>query len=194
MPITPTVYHELARVRVRVEMLKSDLKVAEALAERDYCARAGDPGKNEAERKRNLTIAVDQDPRYHTARAAYYDAVERLATLEADLEIYKDARRDHEWGIRLRLVDALAGRYPAADPMTTDLDAFDGAADEEATIAAADLLDEDARRRAYDEVDELFGPDDEVDTLTPDERGMSGGSLESEWYAGRRRPAPTYGA
>ena len=97
-------------------------------------------GKNAEERKARLTLSLANDEQYTRMQ----EDVERLqAEIEAHegvIEHLRDLRRDHEWGIRLRLAAALDGRGLPAEERPDE--AFDTVADDSAIGAIQDRYDE----------------------------------------------------
>lgn len=163
-----SIHHQLAAARSACQAAKDSEKVQRAWAERRAVASLnGTLGKNAEERERQLTVALAEDSEYKAALARLRQAELRVAELEADLEAYKDQRRESEWAVRAALVNALAGRQIFAEADDT---AFDAAGDE----------------AIYQELteDEDEGEDD----------GMSHGDPTSAFYAQQRRPQPTYAA
>lgn len=126
---TQTIYHQIASARLTHSDAQQALKLERARAEQQIIAsRGGDYGKNAEERERTLTLALAAHGDYQRVVRAAREAEVALLMLEADLEVYKDARRQEEWSIRAELARAIASRAPAAadgDP------GVDDAADEE---------------------------------------------------------------
>lgn len=67
----------------------------------------GVDGKNADERKARLVLTLDQSSDYRMMRQAAHDLTETIETTEAVIERFRDERRDREWAIRLRRVEAL---------------------------------------------------------------------------------------
>lgn len=126
--------HELRQAQDRLQTVRAQAE------QRAVDAAGGDKalGANEQARARALVIALDGDPDYGQALAGLRDAESLIDHLEAEIEIARDERREREWRVRGRLVDALE-RQPAAtddrpDPRAEH--AFDGAATERLTHLA----------------------------------------------------------
>lgn len=163
-----SIHHQLAGARSALQAAKDSEKVQRAWAERRAVASLnGALGKNAEERERQLTIALAEDSEYKAALARLRAAELHVAELEADIEVYKDQRRESEWAVRAALVNALAQRQIFAE---ADDGAFAAAGDEEAYQELTEADDED------------------------DDGGMSRGDPDSGFYAQQRRPQPTYAA
>lgn len=161
-----SIYHQLAGARSALQAAKDSEKVQRAYAERRAAQSLnGTLGKNAEERERQLTVALAEDAEYQAALARLRQSELRVAECEADIEVYKDQRRESEWAVRAALVNALAQRQIFAE---ADDSAFDAAGDEE----------------VYQELTE--DEDDE------DDGGMSHGDPNHVFYAQQRRPQPTY--
>ena len=164
-----SIHHTIATLRMRSQVAKDDLKIAKARAEQDIISQLnGTYGKNAEERERQLTIGLSDHKAYqfvlHTARAYEND----LLQAEADLAMYLDTRRQDEWAVRAALVNALEKR------------------------AIFTTGSEDSAEAVLDsEIDALV---EQYARLADASDGMSGGNLNSDWYAGKPRPKPTYAA
>lgn len=92
-------------------------------------------GKNEQQRKAALLLALNDDEEYRDDWRECEGLTFRAEQIEAELESWRDARRDYEWSIRLRLVQALEQR---AMPASETDQAFDDVM-QETTDQAMDL-------------------------------------------------------
>lgn len=121
-----TLHDDLASARAALRAAQDASKLETAAAEqRAIAALNGSAGKNEDERKRNLTIALARDADYTGALAWLRSCEFAVDRLEAALERQRDARREQEWAIRLRMVEVLEARavYPdEGEPMDSVLD------------------------------------------------------------------------
>lgn len=117
------IFHDVAAAEHRVYISGQDLKAIKALAEQDIIAEKGASlGKNAEERDRNLTIGLMGHKGYQIALQYHRALEEAAAMLKADLDLYKDARRQEEWSIRAALVDALNRRNLPSDPIDQGFD------------------------------------------------------------------------
>ena len=115
---------------------------AEALA---IAALNGSAGKNDDERKRNLTIALRRSLPYQEVLAALRDAEADLTSVQAELEVATDQRRAEEWRVRYLLVQALF-----ESQVTSDQPGDDSSFDDVATEAATRAVQAAAPRKTYD--------------------------------------------
>jgi hypothetical protein len=160
----------LAAAEIDVRAAKDEFEVIKASAERAAIERMnGSAGKNEEERKRNLLLALAADPHYQRALAMLRRCEAEVTRAQAELEIAQDQRRAEEWGIRLALIAALDRQRVHAEQPGDD-SSFDDVTDDEYLEALAAQAE---------------GP-----IRIPDH--MSNGNLESEFYANKPRPRPTY--
>lgn len=122
---------QLASVRDQLRHAKDTLTQTQAEAEQHAIyAASGQIGKNEAERTRALTLALNRDPHYRGALTAVRCYEAEIDRLEALLEGAKDARRIDEWAIRARLAEALLTAGIPSDQLDTNGDsAFDDTVD-----------------------------------------------------------------
>lgn len=124
-----SIYHEVATAEMAVSNAHAELKIVKARAETDIIAAAnGSLGKNAEERERQLIIGLSEHKPYQIVLKLVRAHEASLATLKADLEVYKDARRQEEWSIRANLIAVLQRRNLDTDPIDS---AFDQAADAE---------------------------------------------------------------
>lgn len=70
----------------------------------------GIEGKNEAERKARLSIALAAGEQYTKLNVLFKSTTTEIEHIEAKIETIKDERREREWAIRERLVIALERR------------------------------------------------------------------------------------
>ncbi len=167
-----TIHHQLARARAILQLAKDREKVTRAVAEQQamHDGRAG--GKNAEERERSLTIALAGDAVYQDALGVLRHAEEQLAQTEADLEAFRDARRQEEWSIRAALVAALDRAR-----ISSDRPGDDGSFDDTADTALYDGV------TAY--VDDADG---EGDALWESRNGSYNGHVPTRPDGGRIRP------
>lgn len=156
---TQTIYHQIASARLAHSDHQALLKLARARAEQDVIsALNGSYGKNAEERERQLLLGLATHSGYQSAVRSAREAETALLMLEADLEVYKDARRQEEWSIRAELARALDRRAPHAEAGDMGID--DGA-DEE---GVSDLVSDyqrmrqigEERSRIYADMAELY--------------------------------------
>lgn len=156
---TQTIYHQIAAARMAHSDAQQALKLMRARAEQDVIsALNGSYGKNAEERERQLLLGLADHPTYQTALREARAAERALLMLEADLEVYKDARRQEEWSIRAGLARAIGARAPGADEGDHGVD---DVADEE---GVSDLVSDyqrqrqigEERSRIYAEMAELY--------------------------------------
>lgn len=118
-----SIYHEVATAEIAVSNAQAELKVVKARAEQDIISSLnGQYGKNAEERERQLIIGLSEHKPYQVVLKLVRSHEAKLAELKADLEVYKDARRQEEWSIRANLIAVLSRRQ-------MDSDAIDGAFD-----------------------------------------------------------------
>jgi len=165
--MSESIHHTIATLRMRSQVAKEDLKVAKARAEQDIIASLnGTYGKNAEERERQLLIGLSDHKAYQFALNTARGFENELLQAEADLAMYLDTRRQDEWAVRAALVNALEKR------------------------AIFTTGSEDSAEAVLDsEIDNLV---EWYARLADASDGMSGGNLNSDWYAGKPRPQPTY--
>jgi hypothetical protein len=121
-----SLHDDLASARMALRAAQDSYKLATACAEqRAIAALNGSVGKNEDERKRNLLLALAQDVAHTQSLTGLRSAEFAVDRLEAAIERQRDARREQEWAIRLRMVEVLEARavYPdEGEPMDSVLD------------------------------------------------------------------------
>ena len=123
--------HPLATLRIDLANAKDDLRQAKDHYDtmRAICEmQVATTGKTEADRKRELTVAMAQDDRHRAALHELRTAELTIDRIQAEIDAAEDERRADEWSIRARLADALAGRTEDA--------AFDYASDRRVTTEA----------------------------------------------------------
>lgn len=136
------IYHQIAIARMDHSDAQSALKLTRARAEQDVIgALNGSYGKNAEERERQLLLGLATHSGYQSALRSAREAETALLMLEADLEVYKDARRQEEWSIRAELARAIGARAPGADEGDHGIDEV---ADEE---GVSDLVSDYQRQR-----------------------------------------------
>lgn len=99
----PTPYHILAHTKADLREAKDHEQTVRAICE----SVATLTGKNETDRRRELTLALSQDGAYRSALAQLREAEYAVDRAQADVEAAESERRDREWGIRARLAEAL---------------------------------------------------------------------------------------
>lgn len=123
-----SIYHEVATSEMAVSNAQAELKIVKARAEQDIISSLnGQYGKNAEERERQLIIGLSEHKPYQVVLKLVRSHEAKLAELKADLEVYKDARRQEEWSIRANLIAVLSRRQMDSDTIDG---AFDSAADE----------------------------------------------------------------
>jgi hypothetical protein len=143
---------QVAAARVDVLEAKDVFEATKAEAEaRAIASLNGNAGKNEEERKRNLTIALNKDNYYRKALLRLREAEATLIDADAELEIAQDQRRAEEWGVRLALITALERAAVPSDAPGDDV-IFEDAAVEVGNRA----LERAARDRARRELEECY--------------------------------------
>lgn len=96
---------QLADARAMLRTIKDGYETTKAICE----MQTPTSGKNADDRKRELTVALANDPRHQSALRQLRAAEARIDHVQAQIEAEEDARRDREWSIRARLADALGG-------------------------------------------------------------------------------------
>lgn len=97
---------QLADAKAYLRTCKDQYETTRAICE----MRVQTTGKNEADRKRELTVALSQDTQHTIALTQLREAEARIENLQAAIEVEEDARREREWAIRERLAAALGGQ------------------------------------------------------------------------------------
>lgn len=116
-------------IRLKLVNTRADLRDAkDALAVAEARVASATNGKNAEERKTNLVLALSQDGEYCRLLTQVRQCETKIEQNEADLECFKDQRRADEWGVRLRLVEALERKGREDDGRDSG---FDEAADDE---------------------------------------------------------------
>lgn len=101
----------LAEAKIALRAAKDYETIARAIAEQAAIGELnGSAGKNEAERARNLTIALYNDNYYQNSLTALRDAEAKVERLNAEIAVAEDEVRANEARIREKLADALMGR------------------------------------------------------------------------------------
>lgn len=101
----------LAETRIALRQAKDAHEVSKAIAELSAAERLnGNLGKNEAERTRNLTVALLEDNAYSNVLILLRDCEAKVDRLAAQIAVEEDAIRLNEARIREKLADALMGR------------------------------------------------------------------------------------
>lgn len=136
--MTPSEQMHALRVKM-AELRAEQRRHKEIMAQRE--ARTAVGGKNAEERKNALTISLSEDRTYCDSWQANEDITHDLERLEADLDQLRDERREREWGIRLRLVEALERRGIPSE-QTGDDNGFDDVADHTLNSRALMLTDD----------------------------------------------------
>lgn len=154
----------LTGCRLALQEARDEYELERARAEqRALIKMNGSAGRNEEERRRNLTVALAEDEQFIKARRWLRQCEAQVAEAERDLEIALDQRRAEEWGIRLQLVVALDRAGVRSDAPGDD-SSIDDAADEEVMSNLAQYREwrqahaaQIDTNRAYREMDEVFG-------------------------------------
>lgn len=98
----------LAEARITLRQAKDAETSSRAIAETGAIERLnGNAGKNEAERARNLTIALLNDDTYSAVLVLLRSCEAEVDRLNAEIAIEEDAVRLNEARIREKLADAL---------------------------------------------------------------------------------------
>lgn len=109
-----TVRTELVELKYTLRLAQDAFALKKAEAEARVIARHADGikgfGANEADRARNLLIAIEKEPDFVRSRDELRIAQRRVETAEAELETMRDLRREREYQQRDRLIEALEGR------------------------------------------------------------------------------------
>ena len=92
----PELERGLAEARSVLRNARRDLELAEAAAEQRFIAEHPEYGRNEAERKRTLLLAIQDDREYTTARDLCDRMAFELEHLEAEHRLRRIAR-EHDW-------------------------------------------------------------------------------------------------
>lgn len=129
--MTPS--EQMHALRVKMAELRAEQRRHKEIVQQRE-ARTVVGGKNVEERKNALLIALSEDRTYCDSWQANEDITHDLERLEADLDQLRDERREREWGIRLRLVEALERRGIPSEHAGHD-GAFDDVADRAIEIA-----------------------------------------------------------
>lgn len=138
MSTLPETRKRLVETRITLRQANDHFAQSRAEAEQRAIDAAGGEkslGANEEARKRALTLVLAKDDDYQLAVTMIRQMEATVDRLEAEMEDLRDARREEEWRIRLRLADALdrRGIRPDAADTADDRAAFDASADEAAT-------------------------------------------------------------
>jgi hypothetical protein len=120
----------LAELRQRQRDCKRELDEAEARLALQV------EGRNAEERKARLVLALAADAGYQAALRHHERTTLLIEHNEAALDEYRDARREWEWAVRLRLAEALERQAVPSDRPGDD-ESIDDAADELLTRRAA---------------------------------------------------------
>ena len=111
----------LAEAKITLRELEQEAETVKAIAETLAIATAnGDYGKNEADRKRFLTVALAHDGNYGNALAELSEAQAAVDRFTAELAIADDTRRTRQLEVLDRQAQALErfadalGRVPPA--------------------------------------------------------------------------------
>jgi hypothetical protein len=99
----------LADAKIALRQVKDAYEIARAIAEQN-AIEGGCSGKNEAERSRNLAVALLSDDAYNAALRALRSCEADVDRIAAQLATEEDMIRMDEARIREKLADALMGR------------------------------------------------------------------------------------
>jgi hypothetical protein len=128
----------LTETRITAREAREDFATTRAMAETRIIEKVGGEkalGANAEARERALLPALRSDDDYIGCLAAVRELEATAERLEAELEGLRDERREREWAVRLRLVQALERRGALGDGANgTDPDdtSFDDVGDVEA--------------------------------------------------------------
>jgi len=131
----PDIRSRLAATQMAAKEARESLAYVKAQAETRAIQAAGGEkalGGNAESRERALLLALGADEAYQAQLKAVRALEDAAANLEAELEGEKDLRREREWGVRLRLAEALdrRGVQSDGDPPQGDRDeSFENAVD-----------------------------------------------------------------
>lgn len=150
-----SIHNMLAEAQIHLRNIKDDHEKAKAFAEQRAIS-GGATGKNEEERKRSLIIALAADEDYQRVLKSLRGAEAAVAKLEADIETFRDARRDHEWKIRSRLAGAVKAAHIDQDTDLPD-EEFDATMDHE-TLSRLESNLRNGYQFAISEPDEEYFP------------------------------------
>jgi hypothetical protein len=94
MTTLPNLRIELTEAKITLRELEQEAETVKAIAETEIIAEAnGDYGKNEADRKRFLTVALDKHQMYDEALDKLNAARRVVDQLSAQLAMFDDERR-----------------------------------------------------------------------------------------------------
>lgn len=148
---------QLTQARLTLSDAREHFDLIKAKAEqRAIHALNGSAGKNDEERKRNLTIALATDSEYLRARQWVRDCERQVAEAETDLEIFSDQRRAEEWNVRLQLIIALDRNQISSDTPGDDVSHDDVLDNEGLETLQRQTFNTTDKAKAYADMDELF--------------------------------------
>ena len=99
--------HDIAESRLALSTLRAELRTTRrALDTIEAQITLNAEGKNAEERKARATLTLAAHPDYQAALAAWEEATRQIEELEAQIELYRDERREREWLIRERQIAA----------------------------------------------------------------------------------------
>lgn len=145
---------DLANARIALREAKDHYETTRAICE----LAVQTTGKNAEDRKRELTVALADDPRHTRALSRLRACETQLDRIQAEIDAAEDARREREWAIRERLANSLEHLHIARQE-ADDIDWHDLHFQTEQRRFNAierDLRNPSAREQAQREMDELF--------------------------------------
>lgn len=191
-----TLRQRLAEAKIALRAAKDTLKTAETVA------TLGVTGKNPEERKANTAIALHDDRPYTLALTHVRVCEATLERAEADIAEEEHELRLREVTARERLAEALMGKRVDDGVVDTTLrDALYDCAERFFALAedmGCGAGNHDGGSSADCEHCQLVGHANHIERLLKHQTDgatsdhMSNGNLESHYYAGKRRPQPTY--
>jgi hypothetical protein len=104
------IYQALAYAKDNVRRAKDHYETVRAIVE----MRVETTGKNADDRKRELIVGLGQSDEHRQALRDLRDAEHDVDAAQAAIDQAEAERRDQEWKIRARLVEALSGQHDDA--------------------------------------------------------------------------------
>ena len=117
MEPTTLTAHDIAETRLSLSALRAELRLTRrALDTIEARVSLEVEGKNAEERKARTVLALAAHADYAAALAYWEETTRQIEELEAQVELWRDERREREWLVRERQIAALG-----AGAVTVDL-------------------------------------------------------------------------
>lgn len=169
----PEAYKSRAVLRIRISCLEQKLQIVEI----DLTPPDGWPGKNAEQRQVERVITLNKFADYYLCKIELQAVRDSMEMLDAQIAGMEANRRDLEWSIRARLVDALSWNHITSDGgAAIETSAFEDVQDSQVDIA---LVDRVAEQMSTDQTKETPAVDEQASRRLPAPAARAGEPEES---------------